>query len=116
MEIPFNPDSNNNQFQTPNMEIIKEKKPEVQQVQKQQIQEQPQKIQNQIQVPPEVPKQEETPDSVLIGIYLKKEKNSIDYAYDRENLDLILFNRNLIIGLLQNITFDLLTAEKPENE
>jgi hypothetical protein len=50
-----------------------------------------------------------------MGIYLKKENKTIDYYYNKEQIDLILYNKNIIIGMLENMKLDILIGEKPQN-
>ena len=60
------------------------------------------------------PKEQQNSDEVLIGIYLKKENKTMDYYYNKEQIDLILYNKNLIVGMLENIKLDVLLGEKPK--
>jgi hypothetical protein len=47
---------------------------------------------------------------------LKKEQKTIDYYYNSEQIPLILLNRNVIIGMLENIKLDILIGEQGKNE
>lgn len=73
---------------------------------------QPQPENNQVQIPP---KPEEN-NELLVGIYLKKEQKSIDYYFNSEQLPLIFFNKNVIVGMLENIKLDILIGENKQNE
>jgi hypothetical protein len=53
---------------------------------------------------------------MLMGIYLKKENKTIDYYYNKEQIELILYNKNIIVGMLENMKLDILIGEKPQNE
>ena len=110
MEIPYNPELGETRF----TEAFKNQAPAPQQAQTLQQVPQPEILENKnIQLPP---KAEENKEAILIEIFLKKEKNSIDYAYNSEFLDLILYNKNIIVGMLEQIKLDVLTGEKPKNE
>ena len=107
MEIPYSPELGETRFsetlksqQLQQVPPISPQNPEIQE-------------NKNIQLPPKV---EENKEETLIGIFLKKEKNSIDYAYNSDFLDLILYNKNIIVGMLEQIKLDVLTGEKPENE
>jgi len=69
-------------------------------------------VNNTITPPPKREEIQEIQEELLIGIYLSKEKNSIDYSYNDELLDLILYNKNIIAGLLENIKLDVLLGDK----
>lgn len=43
-----------------------------------------------------------------MGIYLKKEKNSIDYYYNNEQISLILYNKRVIVGMLEQMKIDIM--------
>lgn len=116
MEIPYNPELSENQFQPVANEFNKQNKAQGSNPEQMNPPEPPRKEEQQenrnIQIPP---KADENQEEILIGIYLKKANRTIDYYYNREQLDLILYNRNLIIGILENIKLDILTGEKPQN-
>jgi hypothetical protein len=47
----------------------------------------------------------------LIAISLNKEKKTIDYSFNSEQLPLILFNKNIIVGMLESIKLDVLIGD-----
>jgi hypothetical protein len=104
-QTPGIPDLSENKFQQLGKEIQAQ-----QQAQQPTPREQPQN--NQVLIPPK----QENNNELLIGVYLKKEQKTIDYYYNSEQLPLILFNKNVIIGMLENIKLDILIGENPKNE
>lgn len=103
MEIPQMPEISENRFSTAIAES-------------QQVTQAPQVLQQvpenkSIQIPPKT----EESEQILIGIYLKKENKTIDYYYNKEQVELILYNKNIIVGMLENIKLDILIGEKPQN-
>ena len=93
MDIPYNP------------EVKKDLKP---------TQELPKQVPNKLNQPPVQEEIQPVQEELLIGIYLKKDENSIDYNFNSEQIDLILFNKNLIAGLLESIKLDILIGDKQE--
>lgn len=86
------PDLSTNKFQ----EAEKEIKAENSQIQN-----------NQVQIPPNPSEDSE----ILIAISLNKEKKTIDYSFNSEQLPLILFNKNIIVGMLESIKLDVLIGD-----
>lgn len=86
------PDLSTNKFQ----EAEKEIKAENSQIQN-----------NQVQIPPNPSEDNE----ILIAISLNKEKKTIDYSFNSEQLPLILFNKNIIVGMLESIKLDVLIGD-----
>lgn len=104
-ESPKMPDLGENKFQELGKELQTQAQP-------QQPTPQTQPENNQVQIPP---KPEEN-NEVLIAIYLKREQKSIDYYFNSEQLPLIFFNKNVIVGMLESMKLDILIGEQPKNE